>query len=534
MGIRARSLGLAAGWLLVHAAVAAAAAAADGIAPLRRNLYPPVNVDGRLGEWRDHPTSVELPAAGRAGRPTKLWLATWSRGLTLAGRVHAAEARFEGSAESLHAGDHVVLRIALVDALDLPPIGFGSHHGEVRFASEDDCADPPSRSFPLAGPAIRHHCRSWVAGQRRHRERLARLYQRRWILGPALGASDPGLVLEDVASPAFAGLDLHAREQLAALRPAGRPRMAVHADPDDPGAYGFEILVPWNALPPADALDLARLHLSLEVHAGHAGGEPEPPPLPAARPEAWTAWRLEVPRRHRLGACGAPLRGLDPYRRWRPAHYRPAGEAAGGRLDEAFVIANDAAGYRDAPQGASPIIHVTRFFAAALGEGEAVCGPGLALLRGGERFAIALPGPGPGDPEMGSWIPEELEARREGDRWLVKLGPRVASASWFGTGQCGACPRATLRILAIDPAGAVETWLDVDRVIDLSSLVDLDLHLSEDWRRLDHYERVPDEGDGALRWLRTSRCREEAGFEPCGAAERRAPPHRVLPPLEGG
>ena len=73
----------------------------------------------------------------------------------------------------------------------------------------------------------------------------------------------------------------------------------------------------------------------------------------------------------------------------------------------------------------------------------------------------------------------------------MKEGPRVWF-SYYGSGQCGACPRVGVRVHHIDAeSGAVTEALAYARVADAGSS-DVEIEVSEDWGEITAYESITD------------------------------------------
>jgi hypothetical protein len=121
----------------------------------------------------------------------------------------------------------------------------------------------------------------------------------------------------------------------------------------------------------------------------------------------------------------------------------------------------------------------------------------------------------------------EVKMLADGDR-LIKDGPRVWM-SYYGSGQCGACPRAGITIYYEDKSsGKLLRALDHVGVVEGEGS-DIDYTVSDDWQRVELYEGKGD----TLSWTQTSFCLRSGDrkYQECGHKNNVQPPNpRTLNP----
>lgn len=413
-------------------------AAAEVVATL-----PPagVRIDGDPGEWLERPPHLAIAAPPSAGRPLRVWFAESADGLIIAGQAGGPPPGFAATPGDLPRADHLFLWIALADDVPLPKIGWSNPVGAVELESADDCA----RLEDFAGePLAVAGCKAWHGEQVAYRRAFRRLFARAWRMAP-------GIAVETLATPAFASLDPARREALQPLAPKGRP-VAGFA-PVAGNGYGFEVVVPWDALPPAASLDIARLRVGIEAVT----------PAPASAATAAAPWsaeaghvvRLDPPRRWRIGRCAYPLEAADAWEQQRlPAYFLPT---AGSEVDWVFVVENPPIDARTDLEAASPVVSVVRFFGREIAPAVVVCGPPLAVRRGAEQSF-----------EKTTTLRPGFRVQAVADGWLLADGPYLGVPRHIG-GDCGGCPAVSLQVLFLPKAVApaviafAESWpLDDD------------------------------------------------------------------------
>ncbi|MFO1152485.1 MAG: hypothetical protein U1E42_02305 [Rhodospirillales bacterium] len=501
--------------LLPFAALAllgVAGIAATPVAAAEMIIGPAVaglTIDGDVGEWLDKSPSLLLPAAGPA-RSGRVWLAESADGLVVAGHLGGPPPQFPTNAAEINGSDHLRLVVSLVDGPPLPKIGWGEAAGPVELTTAADCASVESLADDENAIA---DCKTWFQEQVVYRQHFRRLFARRWRLAP-------GIAEEADATPALAALPASAREALRLLAPRTTP-VARFKAPTGSG-YSFEILIPWDALPPSPALELSRLHLGLGAVSARFGGA-SPPPAPEMLPA-----RLEPPRRWQLSRCGFPLAGLDRSdASSRPAFFVPT---AGPEVDTSFTIENPAADDQPPAETVSPGIMPATFFSQLLAPDVLVCGPPLAVRRGETLTTVAETLVSPG-----------LKMSPVKGGWLVADGPYTGEGDRFAHDECGGCPVISLRVFFIAAAGGPpvtafdDAWLIEDADLATGDGANARVTLRGDLGVIDAFEAEVDEEHGGRRqWSHVRHCydADEHAFKECGRWPNVAPPAGAPMPPE--
>jgi hypothetical protein len=469
------------------------------------------SLDGDLAEWRSRVPGQVLPATVVTPQ-TLVWLGQVPAGVVVAAEVRgAARARPDPARFSIELSD--------ADPPVLPPIGWGHQFG---FETLDEEAECWQMDLGDDGGDI---CVPWFRAQVAHREALQPLLARRW----SVSVEDPDGMREDLAHPAFEGLAPGIREKLAPLEPVGSPTARSRPIAGAEAALGLEILIPWDAFPPVRPLDLEAVILGVgwDAGTGSRSGDGDP-----ARRRM-----LAAPLRHRLTACGYGLREIALFDRPEVSVRLPSEHAAlfmipdrSLELHRLIVIDNEAHGYQYEPDSTmlSPAVFEADYSSIGLGEDESLCTPFLTY-RKGERVseAAARTGTGEGSPWEFLVDSRHLETRQleDGD-WLVKQGPRVWW-SYYGSGQCGACPRAGIDLFHVEVAtGRLTPALSVVTVASGDGN-DIEIDLSDDWLEVAVYRSMTDWEiePPTTTWKVTRYCFQEGddpgltGDEPPGAAD---------------
>lgn len=489
---------------------------------------PPSNllIDGNPDEWTDRPTTLTLIPATPAARGGRVWVAQSAEGLIIAARVSGPAPNFAKAAADMAAGDHVELWVTLADEVALPEVGWGNQFGPVLLESADACAKNDDIADDANAVA---ECRTWYMEQQVYRRQFRKLFVRQWQLAPALA-------VETFARPAFAQMPPEAREKISALAPSTAPAdfPTVRFAPVADGGYGFEVVVPWSALPPSPTLDLGRLRLMLDVFSPGRDGKYGPFSSTAAERKyaevaTMTVLRLDPVRHWRLSDCGYPLTADDQWgEQTLPAYFFPL---AGEVLRDIFVIENDVAGYQYTAGGYSPVITPTRLFSQRVTPDLVLCGPPFAVRRSAQtRFIDELT------------LSPGARVKAVNDGWLIAQGPFVGQANRFGSGACGACPTISLQVLFLPAANSSppvvafnDTWLIEDEDVKEAGGRNARVTLSDDLMTITAWEgEVPDDQPKAL-WTRIRKCYDGAKhlFADCAREENVKPPLDIpMPPEE--
>jgi hypothetical protein len=451
-----------------------------------------------------------------------VWIGQVDGGLAV-----AAEIRPGGASDGADAW--LSIWLADADSPALPPIGWGHQFGFETLENEAECETMEW------GEDLQAFCAQWYRDQVEHRRSLAPLFERRWVVS----AQAPESPTETLARPAFAGLTAEVRSKLEPLEPSSGPEARARPLAGTPSALGLEVLVPWEAFPPVKALDLSAVRVSVDLVAGEAGSG-------LAVPTGLLPRALPAPPAHRLTPCGYGIRQIAIFSEPQVSVRLPSDRAGlymiparSGDLRRLIVIDNEAGGYQYEPDSTSvsPAAFEAEYSALELGGNEVLCGPFLAHKRG-ERVSDTVEGTRSGEENPWPFLVDarHMETRQlaDGD-WLVKEGPRVWW-SYYGSGQCGACPRVGVRVHHVDTeTGAVTETLAFTQLAG-SGVSDVEIEVSEDWLDVIAYELVADweEDPPERHWKATRYCFRDAAegqrprYDVCGVEEPVPEPPKQL------
>ena len=418
-------------------------------------------LDGDLAEWQD------LPQASLGA--WRGWVSQVDSGLVLAGPLEP-----DGSID---------LTLSHADPLELPPVGWGHQFGYEELASEAGCATSEFSGNRTARE--REACSRWYQRQLAWRDTVRILFTRRWHI-----TQDE--VRETLARPVFDALSVRSRVALEPLEPHGKPVARVRGST-------FEAVIPWDALPLMPSLVLNRVRVGVGrasiVH-----------PLPTPRRFAVTACDYAL-RDSLIVTTGRDRDYLEPSPR-ATAFVRPT---ANGNIESVVLLDNSAAGYQYEPgdDTRSPVALTAHFWTYRLDPERLLCGPRLAFARTG---FIAR------SPEVIDQ-PHHVRIHKlaNGD-FLLRNGPRAWS-SYYGSGQCGACPRVGVDVFYLDVAtGAITPAFSHVGVAEPGSN-EVDITMTDDWKTIAVFE-------GSSRWKVTRHCLDVARrtYLACGEEDDVAPP----------
>jgi hypothetical protein len=458
---------------------------------------------------RAQTTLVKVDPTARGG---SVRVTSNAAGLSISGTVDGGAPRWPAAAADVSHSDRIELSIADVAAAQLPPVGWGHQFGYEFLAREADCLTREGDTTA----AGRRRCTDWFRQQTSHREKLGRLFARRWVITPSV-------VEETFARPAFAALDSSRRAAVAPLAPNGQP--IARFTPTAAG-YAFDITVPWSALPPLQSVRVNELRVAVDVRNA-ATRSSTSPTATLEDPSTLPRVALSTPRTYEITPCRAdflkPIVQSGPARDFITAsdsarvYFSPT---ASVDLRRAIVVDAPAQGYQYEPDSTlvSPIASTMTFWTKSLGNGETLCGPYLAYRRGEQitRSGQVVD------------LPDFVTSRRlaTGDV-LVKAGPRVMS-SYFGSGQCGACPRVALEVFHLSRAtGEITQSLSFFGIAEPEN-TDIDVVVSPSWSEITIFEGKTDfdVNPPRMRWKATTHCFRAAKkvYEECRAAENVRPP----------
>jgi len=431
-------------------------------------LVPDFELDGEIGEWRELPVRYGAVELGARGEDLRVWVGQVDGGVAVAGEASAA--RFDPAV-----GFGIGFWLADAEPPEFPPVGWGHQFGYEELAAVEECAGHEEGWEDGS-------CRQWFHAQVEYRRELARLFVRRW-------QTDAWHVRETFASPAWSALDSLTRDRLRALQPHGEPSFEHRTENRQ---TEFELFVPWAAFPPLAPFTIDRLRIGVDL-----------PPEWADDVPSLDLVSLALPRQYHLTACELGERAAiirpsatSAFRVPSAASvtlFRPTDDQD---LKELVVLDNEAGGYLYTPDStiASPVAFAAKFYARDLEDGGTLCGPVLAYRNDAVRTRPALEqlvwaglSADGADPVFAE---HQLDVRRLPDgNLLVKEGPWIWF-SYYGSGQCGACPRVTVGIDHIDTrTGKITPALQHTAVAEH---YDTEMTVTPDWREVTVYESEHD------------------------------------------
>jgi hypothetical protein len=448
-----------------------------------------------LSKLASRPADIALVPRGEGARHGQLWINTaYDRQLYITGSVDGEQPDFPRTKEQILSKDHVEVWLSATPDVDLPEIGWGNQFDDVTLPKGADSCEEWAKDIQGVADEVKK-CKDWVAQQSAYRSRLKRLFLREWLLTPDYG-------IESFATPAYEEIQKRysnlGDEVPEILKPHGKVQMYFF--PEQFG-YSFEILIPFEALPPLSSLNAGELYLEVDVvKAAHEGKQVGAYSVSSAKreygkPETFNVLRLDPPLYFSLTPCTLPLAGTDKRGGYHPAWFIPVTGPEPRYQTDTFILVNDPAGYRYEPEGLSPKVRETHYFWQGGGPGEWVCGPHLTYKKGNSSTSYPY-----------NISQEGFEIKRlPGGELLLKTGPRVWYSE-FGSGQCGACPRTDLRIFGLTGDMKIREALKLGDTIDGPRLFSQDFTVSADWLRITEFELGGNEEDLPGSWSSTTYC----------------------------
>ncbi len=470
-------------------------------------------IDGDVGEWANVPPTFTLHPSP-SGRDGVVWIAQNNAGIIVAGKVSGGAPDYPRLAADLLAKDHIEVWLAFTRAPKMPPIGWGHQFGPQVITSEAECNKKGSSDEPAHEPA---KCVQWFRAQAPWREKMRRLFVYQYAIAP-------GMAAEEFATPAYRAMlavssDLEStpnltkseHEMFAAAQPPAPPNTAKFRPTND--GYTFEAVFPWDALPPADSLDLSSVLLMVDVFSAAPAGRKTGAYSTTSTTRKWgdpstfTVVRLASPRQYQIGDCAHRPSAKDIYGDQEyQLYYRPGPNNV---VNNTFFLHNTARGYQYEPQGMSPVVEKVDWFAKKISDHEWVCGKQLAYRRDDKvvwsEFTL--------DPNF--------ETKRLPDgTLLINDQPRV-DYSYFGSGQCGACARPGITIYRVPPSGVtIDTALAWGDVVG-NEVDDADIHVAPDWSKVTIFEEFTnlDKPDDPAKWRSETFCLQGSTYNSCAKQE---------------
>jgi hypothetical protein len=464
---------------------------------------------------------LELSPQAPEARSGKVYLRKNSQGLIIAGTVTGGAPQFPGTPAEIMEKEHIEIWLAVTPNPGLPAIGWGNQFDDVELPEgEKSCEDYAKKASGVT-QTDSDACREFVQKQKSYRAYFTRLFVRQWQLAP-------GIAVESFAAPAYQTIQERFRPGKdeardifpELLKPSGMPQ-AVFESTSGPAGYRFEVLVPWNVFPPADNETLRDMSVLVEAYGPAATGKKfgaygtSAPGRRYGNATTFNQIRFAEAREYELTPCDYELVGLDLQDEPTKAFFFPAESEF---ISDVFILENYKRGYAYGPTGLSPKTRPTHFFWKRLGLHEYVCGPILRHKEGDREKDLELDVHGQTSQVV---IEEEkgFDARKLPDgTLLVKDGPREAWSK-YGSGACGACPRAFAQFYAITPDLNIKRVFDVFDVIG-NEISDMDIQVSPDWTRIAVYRFKSDWAPGREptepTWRDQFYCFKDGNYQECG------------------
>lgn len=436
---------------------------------------------------------AKLPLLSATGQPAgAVWLNQSSDGLVIAGKISGTELDWAKAPAALDNHDYLQIWFRTSSSVPMPQIAWGNQFGFVT------CDSEAYRSEAGTNASAAAKCAEWTKQQIRYRLLLKSTFERCWRLAP-------GVVQETLATPALEhtltlaeNADL--KKTFTGLMPHALPRLETGVGGD---ASSFRVHIPWMAFPPIDSLRLQSVFIAVDLverrrlklmTASRSAPETQPKLATLSLPEAHE-WQITK--------CQYPLTQGNIQGWFFPV--------ANGPVMDVFRLENETRGYAYSPEGLSPIPIWAHYFERSLTADQTVCGPQLRFVVPGKRFEI--------DDEIAASPLRDHVVTGRGGAHLLKAGPVIGTLSPFGTGACGSCPAATLKMFYLDPEQGMDKAFEETIVKNGTSVTDGDIQVSPDWRTITVYQANP---DGA--WSFERFCLSGVTYEQCGSGASGPPP----------
>jgi hypothetical protein len=473
-------------------------ATALGLAQIIGNVPKNFILDGAIGEWDQQAPSF---GCNESSVSNPIWIARSSQGLVVSGSAHNIVLAKDRS--ELSTRGRLEFWLSLSDEIDMPPVSWSGDDG-----TDDTCEGYDDSSKPT--------CLQWFRDQATYRQKLKALFTRMWRIAP-------NAIEEAHASANYASLKVAEQKSTLPLKPSGQ--LVAKFSLIDSYTFTYEILVPWEAFPPADRLHLERVKLALNIIQGDDVRITTERALGDLLRPALRSIAVVPPIVAHFTPCEYPLTGMSG---------EPAFFFLGPSLTvrRAFTFENGlpCCGNISLQQAKalSPYVTPIEHFVQTLGPGEFLCGSPITYNKGSviKRFALDL-GPGPGFSPLAQ-PPGTLAVHRlpNGTR-LIRDGPSF----WFQQQtytMCAACPFGRLAILALTPTGEIKEALTLGGRVGDVNLAQYNIEMSSDWRTVTEFRNNNETG-----WVSRKFCLNGDTYQACGKDSRSpAPRHGLLPSLE--
>ncbi len=425
-------------------------------------------------------TQYQLRKTSAEARNGSINVQDTAQGILISGTILGVAPKWPTSANQMAVSDHIEIWLADAEALHLPPTGWGNQIKEERIYLPEACDKLAKQS--------RSVCREWDKKQVKYRSQLIKLFVRQWQIAP-------NIVEETFATPAFQVLEKYKlapsannseftktlAQKISPLKPSEKP--IIRYFKQQQSGYTFEVLIPWQALPPVQRLALQRMRFVVDVfNPGKAALQYGPYSSTSSAhlygdPNSFGVYQFKNPRNYKLTACQYNLRAANPHPSniyTKDIYYFPKQEF---NITKVIVLSNEVFGYQYEPDANSfsPIPFEVSFNEKNISDKEVICTNPLAYANQTNIVSKF---------NLNKDAKIEYKKLTNGN-WLIKEGPFVAPFNPFGVGQCGACLNQVMNIYLIDQQNK-----KIDRVFHYEKLDDpmlgakLTFNVDADWQKI--------------------------------------------------
>jgi hypothetical protein len=459
-------------------------------------------LDGDVSEWKGN-TPFSPGKAYWESIPIRV--AQTNAGIVVAGFSQFYDAGLATNFAELPTKGRVEVWLSEADPIEMPGIAW----------VEQERMGPDMCDLAYGDEQRKRTCLKWLGDQAPYREKLRALFTRMWRMAP-------DVTEEAYASPIFDSMNEAQKAALKPLKPAGLPTSKFIFD-EWRRKFSFEILIPWDAFPPATRLQIERIKLAVAIIERDRviASTQREPNEPIANANLRSFFLSPAVVTH-FTPCEFPL--VDET--GEPGFYFMTDSKA---VKTAFTLKNRPLSTSliqlPEPDDVSPRVALIAHFVQRLSPTESLCSDPLSYRKGNsiKRLPFNL-GPGPHfwsfDPLPTSWpvirLANGTRLIKEGPEWLYYRQTSV---------MCSACPWAKLALYAIMPSGEIKMALTLgDRVGGAPEIDDYDIQVSSDWRTVKEFAAR----EGV--WTSKIYCLSGDIYRPCGTGNQAPPAKRGMPP----
>ena len=461
--------------------------------------------DGDVSEWKARSGPVDLGTSSGS-----IWVAQNEHGLIIAMSSDFPRALLAGNIQELTTKGRVEMWLREADRIEMPPIAWVDLGDRSSFDAKD------CESFSPNEDAQKSVCLKWLADQPGYRDKLRGLFTRLWRIAP-------DVVDEGNATPIYASLTKSQAAALKLLKPAGQPTSRFTFD-EEGRKLNVEILIPWEAFPPATHLHMERIKLAARLaYDTKVITSTQPEVDEPVTDSNLRSFGLSPAVEAHFTPCKYPLMDTNG----RQASYFMTNARD---VRTAFTLENTPLSTSMIPlvepDDVSARAYENTRFVQQLSRGEFLCSPPLSYRKGNsiKKFPFEL-GPGPDFYSLSALpksfpvirLPNGTRLIKEGPEWLLQHQTYV---------MCSACPLAKLAIYALSPAGEIKRALYIGaRVSGFDKEPDdYDIQVSADWRTVKEFSSVQSV------WTSKTYCLRGDTYQLCGNGTQAPPAKRGMPP----